>query len=189
LKNLKQKTRYNIRLAEKKGVTVGEESTDEGFEKFLKLYFDTCERQKYYGHSREYHRIIWQSLKGSIAKVLIANYENEPLAAYELFHYKDTFYYPYGGSSEKHRNVMSANLLMWQAILLGKKLGAKTFDLWGSLPQNFEQDNKWSGFTRFKEGYGTRYVEFIGSYDLVISPVLYKIYNTANTLRNYFLSH
>lgn len=187
LKNMKQKTRYNIRLAEKKGVVVKEMSTDEGFEIFSKLYFETCARQKYHGHTPTYHKIVWDSLKQNIAKILIAFYENEPLAAYELFLFKDRWYYPYGGSSDKHRNLMAANLLMWEAVRLGKRLGAKTFDMWGSLPPDFSETDPWAGFTRFKEGYGTRYVEFIGSYDLVIRPMEYGIYNTLHTLRSMYL--
>ena len=187
LKNMKQKTRYNIRLAEKKGVVVKEMSTDEGFEIFSELYFATCARQKYHGHTPEYHKIVWNALKGNIAKILIAYYENEPLAAYELFLFKDRWYYPYGGSADKHRNLMAANLLMWEAIRLGKRLGAKTFDMWGSLPPHSEANGGWAGFTRFKEGYGTRYVEFVGSYDLVILPIQYRVYNSMYSLRNMYL--
>lgn len=187
LKNCKSKTRYNIRLAERKGVVVKEESTDEGFEKFIKLYFDTTKRQQYYGHTKEYHQTIWNHLKSSMAHILIAYYENEPLAAYELFHFHDRLYYPYGGSSEKHRDLMASNLLMWEAIRLGKKLNATSFDMWGSLPEGYDPQNPWSGFTRFKEGYSTQFVQYIGSYDLITAPLLYKLYNTSHTLRGMYL--
>ncbi|OGK13193.1 hypothetical protein A3A93_02380 [Candidatus Roizmanbacteria bacterium RIFCSPLOWO2_01_FULL_38_12] len=188
LKKMKSKTRYNIRLATKKGVTVKEQSDDQGFEVFLKLYFDTCERQHYYGHDEKYHRIIWENLKNKIAHILIAYYKDEPLAAYELFNFRNRFYYPYGGSSIKHREMMASNLLMWEAIKLGKNLGAKEFDMWGSLPPNSDTSkNDWGGFTRFKEGYGTKYKQFIGSYDLVVKPALYKIYTLAHQLRSVYL--
>ncbi|MCR4313352.1 MAG: peptidoglycan bridge formation glycyltransferase FemA/FemB family protein, partial [Candidatus Roizmanbacteria bacterium] len=124
LKSFHSKTRYNIRLAEKKGVVIKEMSNNEGFEIFSKLYFDTCKRQKYFGHSPKYHKIIWESLKKDIAHILIAFYNNIPLASYELFYFKKTFYYPYGGTSTEYRNLMASNLLMWEAIKLGKKLGA-----------------------------------------------------------------
>ncbi|MEK7078840.1 MAG: peptidoglycan bridge formation glycyltransferase FemA/FemB family protein, partial [Patescibacteria group bacterium] len=100
---------------------------------------------------------------------------------------KDIFYYPYGGTSELHRNLMAANLLMWEAIRLGKKLGATKFDMWGSLPQNYDQHNPWAGFTRFKEGYGTTFTEFVPGLDLVISPFLYSLYNLMYTLRGFYL--
>lgn len=187
MKNMKQKTRYNIRLAERKGVTIREESNKEGFDKFITLYFETCKRQHYYGHSKNYHEIIWNNLKNNIAHILIAYYNEEPLAAYELFHFKNTLFYPYGGSSVKHREVMASNLLMWEAIKLGKKLGANTFDMWGSLSPNYVGEDVWGGFTRFKEGYGTKYVSFVGSYDLVMNSFFYKIYNIAHTLRSLYL--
>lgn len=188
LKNLKQKTRYNIGLARRKGVTVVLEDTDAGFQKFIDLYFQTCRRQNYFGHSREYHKIIWSALKETQAHILLAHFEGEPLAAYELFYCKNTLYYPYGGSSEKHRNLMAANLLMWEAILLGKKMGATRFDMWGSLAPGYDEKNIWSGFTRFKEGYGTTYAEFVGSYDLVVNPIPYRIYSAVYALRNSYLS-
>ncbi|MEK7177806.1 MAG: peptidoglycan bridge formation glycyltransferase FemA/FemB family protein [Patescibacteria group bacterium] len=187
LKSFHSKTRYNIRLAEKKGVVIKEMSNNEGFEIFSKLYFETCKRQKYFGHTTKYHKIIWDSLKKNITHILIAFYNDVPLASYELFYFKNTLYYPYGGTSVEYRNLMASNLLMWEAIKLGKKLGAKEFDMWGSLGPNYDLSNDWAGFTRFKEGYNTKFVEFIGSYDLVINPILYKIYNTVYSLREVYL--
>lgn len=183
LKQMKPKTRYNIRLAQKKGVTVKEESTDEGFETFIKLYFETTARQKYYGHNREYHEIISQTLRPSISHILISYYEGKPLGAYELFLFNDVLYYPYGGSSLEHKEVMAPNLLMWEAIRFGKKHGAKSFDLWGSLAPNYDKDHMWSGFTRFKEGYGAEFTEMIGSYDIVVRPLIYKVFNIAQKIR------
>jgi len=188
LKNFHPKTRYNIRLAQKKGVVVREESTDKGFETFAKLYFETTRRQKYFGHDYRYHKIVWENLKDNIAHILIAYYNDIPLAAYELWYLDGTGYYVYGGTSEQFRNLMASNLLMWEAIKLGKKLGAKKFDMWGSLPPDYDQTHPWSGFTRFKQGYGTKFVEFIGSYDLIINPFLYKIYNVFYKLREIYLS-
>lgn len=187
MKEMKSKTRYNIRLAEKKGVTVQEESTDQGFETFSKLYFDTTKRQQYFGHTKTYHRIVWNNLKGHISHILIAYYKDMPLSAYELFYFKNKLYYPYGGSSDEHREVMASNLIMWEAIKLGKKLGATEFDMWGSLPEDYDRSAPWSGFTRFKEGYGTSFFEFIGSYDLVHKSLLYQGYSVAHTIRNKLL--
>ncbi len=187
LKNMKPKTRYNIKLAEKKGVYVKEESDDKGFEIFSRLYFETCRRQKYHGHTADYHKIIWNNLKNSIAHILIAYYQSTPLAAYELFYFKKRFYYPYGGTSVEHRNLMGANLLMWEAIRLGKRLGAETFDMWGALAPNYSQDNSWAGFTRFKEGYGGTFQEYVGSFDLIMNPVQYSLYNVLHKTRKMLL--
>jgi len=187
LKQMKPKTRYNIKLAQKKGVTVIEESNEKGYKIFEKLYFDTCRRQKYFGHTPEYHQIVWKNLKNNIAHILVAYYQNTPLVSYELFYFKDTLYYPYGGSSDQYRNLMAANLIMWEAIRLAKKLGAKKLDMWGSLPPNYDMKNDWSGFTRFKEGYGGEFVQMIGSYDLVINPFLYQLYTIIYKIREIFL--
>lgn len=187
LKSFHSKTRYNIRLAEKKGVVIKEMSNEEGFEIFSKLYFETCRRQKYYGHTPKYHQIIWENLKKDIAHIMIAFYKNVPLASYELFYFKNTLYYPYGGTSLEYRNLMASNLLMWESIRLGRKLGATKFDMWGSLGPNYDQSNAWAGFTRFKEGYNTKFTQFIGSYDLVIKPYLYRIYNFIYSLRGVYL--
>ncbi|VVA43362.1 conserved hypothetical protein [Candidatus Roizmanbacteria bacterium] len=187
LKSFHSKTRYNIRLAEKKGVVIKEISNDKGFEIFSKLYFETCKRQKYFGHTIKYHKIIWDCLKKDITHILIAFYNDVPLAAYELFYFKNTLYYPYGGTSIEYRNLMASNLLMWEAIKLGKKLGATKFDMWGSLGPNYDVTDPWSGFTRFKEGYGTKFTKFVGSYDLVVNPTLYKIYNAIYSLREIYL--
>ena len=188
LKNLKPKTRYNVNLAKKKGVVVREESNEKGFETFIRLYFDTCRRQRYFGHTKDYHRIVFNHLKDGIARILIAYHEETPLAAYELFFFNNKLYYPYGGTSSEKRNLMASNLLMWKSILKGKSLGATSFDMWGSLPPNYDQNNPWAGFTRFKEGYGTTFVEKAGSYDLVIRKSLYNVYNIVYGFRQIYLS-
>lgn len=181
------KTRYNIRLAQKKGVVVKEESNNQGFEIFIKLYFQTCQRQKYYGHDYRYHQIIWQNFKNKVAHILTAYYKNIPLASYQLWYMDKIIYYPYGGTSTLYRNLMASNLLMWEAIKLGKKLKAETFDMWGSLPPKYHPNHPWAGFTRFKQGYGTIFFEFVGSFDLVINPFFYQIYNILYQIRNLYL--
>jgi len=186
---MKPKTRYNIKLAQKKGVIIKEMSDEKGFEIFNKLYFETCKRQKYYGHNHEYHKIVWNTLKENIAHILIAFYENTPIAAYELFNFKDRLYYTYGGTSVEHRNVMAANLLMWETIKLGKKLGANVLDMWGSLAPQYNTNHDWAGFTRFKEGYGTEFKQLCTSFDLICNPILYKTYNFVYSIRQLLLRY
>lgn len=173
LKHMHQKTRYNIRLAERKGVRVVEQSTEEGFIRFQKLYFDTCRRQGYFGHDRNYHATVWKYLQEGIAHIFIALYQGEPIAAFEVFLFHDTLYYPYGGSATTDRNVMAPHLLMWEVIRFGQRHGATRFDMWGSLPPGYNPTHPWAGFTRFKEGFGARPVQFVGSFDLVLLPHLY----------------
>jgi len=187
MKEMKPKTRYNVHYAEKKGVRIYEDSTEAGYEVFEKLYFDTVERQSYHGHDKSYHQTVWNGMKNGISHILIAEHEGVPLSAYHLFYFKHKLYYPYGGSSDQKRNLMASNLLMWEAIKLGKKRGATSFDMWGSLPQGYDSTNKWAGFTRFKEGYGTRFVHYAGSYDLVLNPLMYQLYKASYTVREFLL--
>jgi lipid II:glycine glycyltransferase (peptidoglycan interpeptide bridge formation enzyme) len=77
-----------------------------------------------------------------------------------LLNFKDTLYYPYGGSSKIHPEVMANNLICWEAIKLGKKLGLKKFDMWGALGPNPSPSDPWYGFHRFKAGYGGKHIEF-----------------------------
>ncbi len=174
LKNLHSKTRYNIRLAQKKGVKIAERVDDKAFQIYLKLYFETTARQNYFGHNRNYHRKVWETMKkNGMARLLIATYKGTPLTAWMLLTFKDTLYYPYGGSSLKYKEVMSNNLVAWEAIRLGKKLSLKKFDMWGALGHDPDKDDPWYGFHHFKEGYGGKLVEYIGTYDLVFNSTLY----------------
>lgn len=174
LKNMHPKTRYNIKLAQKKGVVVEQRSDDRAFQIYLKLYFETTKRQNYHGHDINYHTKVWQTLKNAgLARLLIAFYQKTPLTAWMLLNFKETLYYPYGGSSILHREVMSNNLVAWEAIKLGKKLKLKQFDMWGALGPNPNPTDPWLGFHKFKQGYGGKLVEYIGSYDLVFNHTLY----------------
>lgn len=184
LASFSQKTRYNIGLAQKKGVVVSESVDDKDFEIYLKLYFETTRRQKYFGHTIEYHRKLWRALKpAGMARLLIAKYQNKPLVAWMLFNFADTLYYPYGGSSTEHRDVMASNLVCFEAIALGKKLKLKYFDMWGALGPEANDSDPWFGFHRFKAGYGPMHVEYVGTYDLILKPALYKTLNAAEKLR------
>lgn len=188
LGSMHSKTRYNVRLAQKKGVEVYESTKDSDFEIYLKLYFETTERQKYFGHTPSYHRLAWETLKkAGMARVLIAGYQKKPVVAWMLLSFGDTLYYPYGGSSVEHKEVMASNLVMWEAIRLGKRLGFKTLDLWGALAPDVDLDDKWYGFHKFKLGYGPRHVEYVGTYDLVLKPSLYKLLNIGDKLRWLYL--
>ncbi len=180
MKSFESKTRYNIRLAEKKGVTVKEDNSDIAFEKYLELTRETTARDKFFAHTEKYHRLLWETLKkAGIAHLLVAKYNNEIITTWILFAHDGFLYYPYGASTHKYKNVMANNLMMWEGILFGKKLGLKTFDLWG------REEGK--GFTKFKEGYNPKVVEFVGTWDLVIDKPMYKLYRTLEGARWYAL--
>jgi lipid II:glycine glycyltransferase (peptidoglycan interpeptide bridge formation enzyme) len=188
LADMSSKTRYNVRIANRYGVTVSKETNDAGFEIYLKLLFDTTKRQGFYLHSENYHRHLWQQLKNTgLVEIMIASFQQKPLAAFMLFKLGDRLFYPYGASLDENREVMAPTLLMWEVIKYGKSVGLKSFDMWGSLGPDAKVGENGFGFHRFKQGYGGSLVQFVGTYDLVINPTLYKIYNFIDKLRWFFL--
>ena len=188
LAGMKSKTRYNIRLAKRKGVEIVEDSSDKGFETYWKLMKETTDRQEFYAHGKDYHQKMWQIMsKSGQAHLFKAVFEKEVLTTWVVFKLNETLYYPYGASSRKRREMMASNLMMWEMILFGKREGCKKFDMWGSLGPKASQKDPWYGFHKFKEGYGGDLIEFVGSWDLVISPLFYLLYRGGNKLRWVFL--
>jgi lipid II:glycine glycyltransferase (peptidoglycan interpeptide bridge formation enzyme) len=183
LKSFHSKTRYNIRLAQRNGVEIVEDNSDKAFEKYISLTRETVDRQGFYAHTEKYHRLMWEHFHQSpitnhqppIARLLTARYKREIITCWIIFVWKDVLYYPYGASTEKYKEVMANNLMLWEAIRFGKSLGLKTFDLWG------REEGK--GFTKFKEGYNPKVVEFLGTWDFVINKPFYWVYRVAETLR------
>jgi len=176
MKSFSSKTRYNIRVAERNGVVIREDNSDAAFEKYLELTKETVSRQGFYAHTEKYHRLMWSVLsKAGIAHLLTARYQGEIITTWITFVWKDFLYYPYGASTETHKNVMASNLMMWEAIKFGKKLGLTTFDLWG------REEGK--GFTKFKEGYSPKVIEFLGTWDLVINKPMYTFYKIGEKIR------
>lgn len=188
LANCSSKTRYNIRLAEKKGVTVAEDTSEQGLEDYLRILQETTTRQGFYAHTPAYFRQLWEALKDSgILRIFKATYEGEVLVVWIVFVFGDQLYYPYGASSSKYREVMASNLMMWEVIRFGQAQGCTSFDMWGSLGPEPDEKSPWYGFHRFKKGYGGQLVEFIGTFDLVNDYPMYKIYTLAENLRWKFL--
>ncbi|MFH1602050.1 MAG: peptidoglycan bridge formation glycyltransferase FemA/FemB family protein [Candidatus Shapirobacteria bacterium] len=185
LESFHNKTRYNIRLSKKRGVRVSEDSSPIGLTIFTKLLFEeTVKRQGFYMHSPDYFKKLWDQLgNGKAAKILLAKYKGNVLAAWMLFFWKDTLYYPYGASSSQFRNLMASNLICWEAIKIGKREGCQKFDMWGGLPPSAPSSHPWYGFHRFKQGYGGDLVKMVGSWDLVINKPLYGLYNLAEKAR------
>lgn len=190
LKNMHQKARYNIRVAQRHGVEVVEDNSDEAFEFYWKLMDETTKRQKFYAHTRKYHRQQWDIINVSKnphnalqSHLFLAKYNGKPLTAWLLFRFKDQLFYPYGASSSEHREVMHSNLMMWEVIKYGQKQKLKTFDMWGAMGPEPDTKDPWYGFHNFKQKYGPDLVEFIGSYDLVLNPPLYQLFKVADKLR------
>ncbi len=184
LKNMKQKTRYNIRVAEKRGVTVAIDDSPLAFERYLELTTETTKRQGFYAHTPAYHRKMWETLHNAgIAHILTAKYEGEIITAWILFRFGNTLYYPYGASTREHREVMANNLVMWEAIRLAKLWGLQYLDMWGALGVDADPHDPWYGFHTFKLGYGARHAEYMGTWDYVANPFLYPLIRTVEEVR------
>lgn len=180
----KQKTRYNIKLAEKRGVRVELDDSPAAFAKYLELTEETTKRQGFFAHSRQYHERMWEKLHpAGIAHLLTAKYNGEIITTWILFKFNDTLYYPYGASTREHREVMANNLVMWEAIKLAKKWKLKYLDMWGALGPDADPKDPWFGFHTFKAGYGARHVEYVGTWDYVARPILYRLYRAAEIIR------
>ncbi len=180
----KSKTRYNIRLATRKGVEVVEDTSPAGLEEYLRLLEETTSRQGFYAHGPEYFRTMWKVLgESGMMRILKATYEGKTLSAWILFIFNGVGYYPYGASSREHRDVMANNLMMWEALKLAKREGCTSFDMWGSLGPNPDTNHKWYGFHKFKEGYDVQLVQSLPTHDLVVNSPVYTVFTFGDSLR------
>jgi peptidoglycan pentaglycine glycine transferase (the first glycine) len=181
LMGMKPKTRYNIRLAERKGVTV-REAREEDVRLFYRLLKETGDRDEFGIHEEEYYVEAWRIFAPqNRAKLLLAHYGAELLGGLMVFALGSRAWYLYGASSDDHRNRMPNHLLQWRAMSWAKERGCSTYDLWG-IPEEAgsgEEDMEavlkrgglW-GVYRFKRGFGGRVVRY-PSYDYVYSRFLY----------------
>jgi lipid II:glycine glycyltransferase (peptidoglycan interpeptide bridge formation enzyme) len=186
--NFSTKTRYNVNLASKKGVTIYENTSLEGMEQYLEILAETTSRQGFYAHSPSYFRQMWETLgKSGMLHIFHAVYDGTILVSWIMFVFNGVLYYPYGASRSANRDVMASNLMMWEMIKWGKAQGCKSFDMWGALGPNPDEKNPWFGFHRFKKGYGGKLLEFFGTTDLVFNFPMYKLFRLADDLRWQFL--
>ena len=182
--NMHKKHRYNVRVAEKKGVTVRESTSDKDFEVFFKMYHETGERQKYYSRNKRYLKIIWDIFKKeNIVHLLVAEHEGTSLAAWMFYIYENVLYYPYGGMDDRYKSLYASNILGWEAIKFGKKMGCTLFDMWGASEDMSNKSDPYYGFSLFKAKFGAKHVTYIDSYDLVVNESMYKMFTAANSVR------
>lgn len=172
----KPKWRYNIRLAEKKGVTIKIDCSRGDLRPFYDLLKVTGKRDGFLVRGISYYETMWDALVPTgYAKLFLAMYEGVPLAGALAFIIGDRACYVYGASSNEHRNLMPNHLMQWEMIKWAKSMGCKLYDFRGVSPRRgaSEADDHLQGLNRFKEGFSAQYVEYIGEYDLVISPFWY----------------
>ena len=175
LAQMKQKTRYNIRLAGRKGVTVRLGSSAD-FEFLYRMYAETSLRDGFVIRNQDYYHTVWQTFFSSgMLAPLIAEVEGEPVAGVMIFKFFDRAYYMHGMSRPIHRNKMPTYLLQWEAMRRMKAAGCGVYDLWGA-PEVFDETDSLWGVYRFKRGLGGEVVRTLGAYDLPIKPVFFRLY-------------
>ena len=176
LMSFEEKTRYNIRLAERKGVVVKEDLTEKGINNFYELYKITALRDKFLIHPLKYYQSIRELLfEKGMGTNFVACYENKPIAAVMIFCFGSRIWYMYGASSTEYRNLMPNHLLHWQVINWAKERNYKTYDLWG-VPANPVEGHPLWGVYRFKKGFNGKMVKYIGAYDFPYSPLFYHLF-------------
>ena len=179
-KNFHQKTRYNIRLATKKGVTV-KEGTREDLKTFHEIMITTGIRDGFITRPLEYFEKMYDCLGPNHMKLLMAYYEDKPISGVIPIMYGNKTWYLYGASSNEHRNLMPNYLLQWEMIKLALKNKSDIYDLRG-VPGIADNSN---GLYRFKKGFNAEYTEFIGEVYIEFKPLRYRLYKFAEkTFRN-----
>ena len=202
LGRMKQKTRYNIRLATKKGVSLRIGTLDD-LGMLYKMYAETSVRDGFVIRDEAYYKTVWETfmrsnvdalessqvetfqrsnpsieLRASLptCEPLIAEVDGEPVAAIFVFYFAGRAYYVYGMSRSVHREKMPTYLLQWEAMKRAKAKGCTVYDLWGA-PEVFDESDSMWGVYRFKEGLGGEVVRTLGAYDFAPSPLWYKMYS------------
>ena len=195
LKRMHQKTRYNIKLALKRGLKVQNSKLKvQNFEKFWELLQDTAKRGRFHTHLKEYYEKLL-NIPG--IELFIAKFKNKIIAVNIVLFYNKQAIYLHGASDYKYRNLMAPHLLQWHQILEAKKRRCEEYDFWGI------DEKKWPGVTRFKKGFapnaskggrgpgpkglgGGRIINYLGAYDLVFRPMWYLIYKITRLLLTRF---
>jgi peptidoglycan pentaglycine glycine transferase (the first glycine) len=178
LARMKSKTRYNIRLTSRHGVSV-RTGVESDLNAFYHLYHETSQRNQFLIRSPDYYLDVWtQFLQAGRGHLLLAEADGEPIAGLYLFFLGQTAWYMYGASSNQHRNLMPNYLLQWEAMRLAKRLGCTRYDMWGA-PNCFDEGDPMWGVYRFKTGFGAETVRGIGAFDYTPSPWRYWAYTVA----------
>jgi lipid II:glycine glycyltransferase (peptidoglycan interpeptide bridge formation enzyme) len=172
---MKSKTRYNIRLAGRRGVAV-REGTVEDIPLFYEMYAETGQRDGFLIRPLEYYADAWRTfLEAGLAHMLLAAVDRDAIAGLILFRFGQSAWFMYGASTDKHRSRMPNYALQWEAIRWARSVGCQVYDMWGAPDELIEEDRLW-GVWRFKEGLGAQFTPHIGAYDYPALRPLYWAY-------------
>ena len=172
---MKQKTRYNVRLAERKGVTI-RTGTERDIPQLYQMYAETSVRDGFVIRDAAYYQYTWgKFIRSGLANPLLAEVDGEIIAGLILFVFANKAWYLFGMSRESHRDKMPNYLLQWAAIRQAKAAGCASYDLWGA-PDTFDENDSMWGVYRFKEGLGGTVIRTIGAWDFPVKPGIYRWY-------------
>lgn len=181
LANMHQKTRYNIRLAVKKGVTI-RIGTREDLPEFFRVLKETTERDNFLVRSYSYFEDLYDTLvPAGYGQLFIGEYEGKVIAGTLAFITGDKAWYVYGASSNSHRNVMPNYLIQWEMIRWAKANGCTLYDFRG-VSGDLDESNPLYGLYKFKKGFNGEFTEFIGEWDYVYRPLMYSLWKTAERI-------
>jgi lipid II:glycine glycyltransferase (peptidoglycan interpeptide bridge formation enzyme) len=172
---MKSKTRYNIGLARRRGVTV-RRGGEGDFAAFFGLYAQTGSRAGFGIRSAEYYQDVWRTLlRRGRAVVILAELEGRPLAGVIPVRFGRTAWYLYGASGDAGREHMPAYLAQWDSIRWAMEQGCERYDWWGGPSVLDESDPLW-GVYRFKLGFGARLAPSLGAWDLPVQRARYRLF-------------
>ncbi len=178
LMRMKSKTRYNIRLAERRGVSVRPGGAED-IDLLYQMYAHTAVRDDFLIRGKAYYQTVWEAFfNAGLAEPLIAEVEGEPVGGAVIFRFGGRAWYMHGMSLDAHREKMFNYRLQWEAMLRAKAAACHTYDMWGA-PDAFTEDDPLWGVYRFKDGFGGQVVRTLGAWDFPVKRFYYQAYSQA----------
>jgi lipid II:glycine glycyltransferase (peptidoglycan interpeptide bridge formation enzyme) len=176
------KWRYNVRLAERKGVAISADTTRADVPAFYEVLQETAARDGFGVRAQSYFLDMWDTcVTAGLAHLFLGRLDGEVICGAICFALGRQAWYVYGASANQHRNVMPNHLLQWEMMRWAKARGCTVYDMRGVAREAGpeDQESRLHGLNRFKRGFGARYVEYLGEFDLVFSPLWYGLLNVA----------
>lgn len=176
LANMHGKTRYNIRLSAKKGVTIRAAYGKEELPVFYSILKETAERDRFLIRGYEYFELMWDQLvENGLAQIFLADFQGKVISGTLALKLGNKAWYLYGASSNEYRNVMPNYLIQWEMIRWARTQGCTLYDFRG-VSGDLDENNPLYGLYRFKKGFNGELTEFVGDWDRVYSPGLYLLW-------------
>ncbi len=176
LANMKEKWRYNVRLAARKGVTIRRGEGQDDLDTFYRLYETTSERDQFFIHNKSHYEDVMRLYsEGDRAALLLAEYEGQAIAGIIVLRFGRWSWYMYGASANEQRNLMPNHLLQWNGIQWAKAHGCCYYNFRG-IPDVLEEGQELWGVYVFKRGFGGYAMRSLATHDLAYQPLVYNAY-------------